>query len=118
MSDGSQCVRGCSCAGAILLAAFASQAFAQAYPAKPIRVIVPYPPGGGTDTAARLVGQKIAASLGRQVIVENRPGANGNIGTDAAAKAAPDGYTLGMATPGPVTAGKTLYPSLPYDPER
>jgi tripartite-type tricarboxylate transporter receptor subunit TctC len=81
-------------------------------------VIVPYPPGGGTDTAARLVGQKIAASLGRQVIVENRPGANGNIGTDAAAKAAPDGYTLGMATPGPVTAGKTLYPSLPYDPER
>jgi tripartite-type tricarboxylate transporter receptor subunit TctC len=101
-----------------VLAAFASQAFAQAYPAKPIRVIVPYPPGGGTDTAARLVGQKIAASLGRQVIVENRPGANGNIGTDAAAKAAPDGYTLGMATPGPVTAGKTLYPSLPYDPER
>ncbi|HZM48787.1 MAG TPA: tripartite tricarboxylate transporter substrate binding protein [Burkholderiales bacterium] len=103
---------------AILFAAYASQAFAQAYPAKPIRVIVPYPPGGGTDTAARLIGQKLTASLGRAVIVENRPGANGNIGTDAAAKAAPDGYTLGMATPGPVTAGKTLYPSLPYDPER
>jgi tripartite-type tricarboxylate transporter receptor subunit TctC len=96
----------------------ASHACAQVYPAKPIRVIVPYPPGGGTDTAARLVGQKLAAGLGRAVIVENRPGANGNIGTDAAAKAAPDGYTLGMATPGPVTAGKTLYPSLPYDPER
>jgi tripartite-type tricarboxylate transporter receptor subunit TctC len=96
----------------------ASPALPQPYPARPIRVIVPYPPGGGTDTAARLVGQKIAASLGRQVIVENRPGANGNIGTDALAKAAPDGYTLGMATPGPVTAGKTLYPSLPYDPER
>ena len=101
-----------------VLAAYASQAFAQAYPAKPIRVIVPYPPGGGTDTAARLIGQKLTASLGRTVIVENRPGANGNIGTDAAAKAAPDGYTLGMATPGPVTAGKNLYPSLPYDPER
>jgi tripartite-type tricarboxylate transporter receptor subunit TctC len=107
-----------SLAVAILLAMLASPALPQPYPARPIRVIVPYPPGGGTDTAARLVGQKIAASLGRQVIVENRPGANGNIGTDALAKAAPDGYTLGMATPGPVTAGKTLYPSLPYDPER
>ena len=103
---------------AIVIVACAPQALSQPYPAKPIRVIVPYPPGGGTDTAARLVGQKIAASLGRAVIVENRPGANGNIGTDAAAKAAPDGYTLGMATPGPVTAGKTLYPNLPYDPER
>src|SRR5262245_23373322 len=102
----------------LLLAILASPAFPQPYPAKPIRVIVPYPPGGGTDTAARLVGQKIGASLGRAVVVENRPGANGNIGTDAVAKAPADGYTLGMATPGPVTAGKTLYPSLPYDPER
>lgn len=105
-------------AAAILLAGCASQACSQAYPARSIRVIVPYPPGGGTDTAARLIGYKLTASLGRTVIVENRPGANGNIGTDAMAKAAPDGYTLGMATPGPVTAGKTLYPNLPYDPER
>ena len=93
-------------------------ASAQAYPSKPIRIIVPYPPGGGTDTAARLIGQKMSASLGRSVIVDNRAGANGNIGTDAAAKAAADGYTLGMATPGPVTIGKTLYANLPYDPER
>lgn len=100
------------------LAAGASPAVAQSYPAKTIRIIVPYPPGGGTDLAARLVSQKLTESLGRTVIVENRAGANGNIGTDAMAKAAPDGYTLGMATPGPVTAGKTLYSNLPYDPER
>jgi len=93
-------------------------AFSQAYPARSIRVIVPYPPGGGTDTAARIISQKLAESFGRTVIVENRPGANGNTGTDAMARAAPDGYTLGMATPGPVTAVKSLYPNLPYDPER
>ena len=91
---------------------------AQGYPAKTIRVIVPYPPGGGTDLAARVIAQKLTESLGRSVIVENRAGANGNIGTDAMAKAAPDGYTIGIATPGPVTAGKSLYANLPYDPER
>lgn len=103
---------------ALLLAACANPALAQTYPLKTIRVIVPYPPGGGTDTAARLISQKLAESLGRSVVVENRAGANGNTGTDAIAKAAPDGYTLGLATPGPVTAGKSLYPNLPYDPER
>lgn len=102
----------------LLLAACANPALAQTYPLKTIRVIVPYPPGGGTDTAARLISQKLAESLGRSVVVENRAGANGNTGTDAIAKAAPDGYTLGLATPGPVTAGKSLYPNLPYDPER
>ena len=100
------------------LAAGAGEALAQAYPVKPVRIIVPYPPGGGTDLAARLIAQKLSEALGKSVMVENRAGANGNIGTDAAAKAAPDGYTLGMATPGPVAAGKSLYPSLPYDPER
>ncbi len=100
------------------LAACVDAALAQAYPVKPVRIIVPYPPGGGTDLAARLIAQKLSEALGKPVIVENRAGANGNIGTDAAAKAAPDGYTLGMATPGPVTAGKSLYPSLQYDPER
>ena len=63
--------------------------------------------GGGTDLAARLIAQKLTESLGKPVLVENRAGANGNIGTDAMAKAAADGYTLGMATPGPVTAGKS-----------
>ena len=103
---------------AVLLAAFSHPAMPQSYPAKPIRIIVPYPPGGGTDTAARLIGQKLTESLGRTVIVENRAGANGLIGTEAMAKAASDGYTLGMATPGPVTVGRSLYPNLGYDPER
>jgi tripartite-type tricarboxylate transporter receptor subunit TctC len=100
------------------LALAAGSAGAQPYPAKPIRLIVTYPAGGGTDLAARIVAQKLTQSLGRSVIVENRAGANGNIGTDAIAKAPADGYTIGMATPGPVTIGKTLYASLPYDPER
>ena len=101
-----------------LLAACSGLAYSQGYPAKPIRIIVPYPPGGGTDTAARLIGQKLTESLGRTVIVENRAGANGLIGTEAMAKGAPDGYTVGMATPGPVTVGRSLYPNLAYDPER
>ena len=93
-------------------------AFGQAYPAKPIKLIVPYPAGGGTDIAARWIGQKLGERLNQPVIVDNRPGANGNIGTDLIAKAAPDGYTIGMATPGPVTVGRSLYPKLSYDPER
>lgn len=101
----------------LCLCVFAGLGVAQSYPVKPIRIIVTYPAGGGTDLVARLVAQRLTESLGRQVIVENRPGANGNIGTDAIAKAAPDGYTVGMATPGPVTIGKTLYANLPYDPQ-
>ena len=103
---------------ALVLAACVNAAYSQAYPSKSIRVIVPYPAGGGTDLAARFIGQKLGETFGRPVIVENRAGANGLIGTEAMAKAAPDGYTLGMATPGPVTVAKSLYPSLAYDPER
>ena len=105
-------------AALLIVALGASAALAQPYPSKTVRIIVPYPPGGGTDTAARLIGQKLTESLGRTVIVENRAGANGLIGTEAMAKAASDGYTLGMATPGPVTVGRSLYPNLGYDPER
>lgn len=103
---------------AVFLAVHGGWAGAQSYPAKPIRVIVPYPPGGGTDLVARYIGQKLTESLGRPVVVENRAGASGVVGTDAMAKSAPDGYTIGMATPGPVTVGRSLYPNLPYDPER
>jgi tripartite-type tricarboxylate transporter receptor subunit TctC len=102
----------------ILLVGCVNTAFSQAYPTKAIRLIVPYPPAGGTDLAARLIGQKLTERFGQTVIVDNRAGANGNIGTDAIAKAAADGYTVGMATPGPVTVGRSLYPSLPYDPAR
>jgi len=97
-----------------LLAAFAAPA-AQNYPAKPIRIIVAYTPAGTTDILARLVGQKFTEEWKQPVIVENRPGANGNIGTEVAAKSAPDGYTLLMTTAGPHGINPTLYRKLPFD---
>jgi tripartite-type tricarboxylate transporter receptor subunit TctC len=98
--------------------AISGTAFADGYPAQPIKLIVPYPAGGGTDIAARWIGQKLADQLGQPVVIDNRAGASGNIGTNMIAKAAPDGYTIGMATPGPVTVGRSLYPDLPYDPQK
>ena len=100
-----------------LAAAFAcSLACAQAYPAKPIRVVVPFPPGGGTDILARVLGQKLSESLGQPVVVDNKPGAGGNIGVDAVAKSAPDGYTLVIGQTSNLAVNPTLYPKLPYDP--
>src|SRR5262245_26796620 len=93
-------------------------AFAEDYPVKPIKLIVPYPAGWGTDIAARCLGQKFSEALHQQIVVDNRAGANGNLGTNAIAKSAPDGYLIGMATPGPVTVGRSLYPDLPYDPQK
>ena len=89
-------------------------AFAQAYPAKPIRIIVPWPPGGGTDVISRTVAHKLGETLGQTVIVENRAGANGIIGAEAAAKAAPDGYTA-MITIASHAINPTLYRKLPYN---
>jgi tripartite-type tricarboxylate transporter receptor subunit TctC len=97
---------------------FAATARAAEYPERPIRLIVPYPAGGGTDIAARFIAQQLGARMKYQVIVDNRGGANGNLGTDLIAKAAADGYTIGMGTPGPVTVGRSLYASLPYDPSK
>jgi tripartite-type tricarboxylate transporter receptor subunit TctC len=91
---------------------------AQDYPSRPIKMVVPYPAGGGTDIAARWIAQKLSGPLEQTVFVDNRAGANGNLGTDFIAKAAPDGYVIGMATPGPVTVGRSLYPNLPYDPQK
>ena len=90
-------------------------AMAQAYPSKPIRFIVPYPPGGPLDTVARLLGQKVAESVKQPVIVENKPGAGGNIGADAVAKSTPDGYTLLMGAVATHAINPTLYASMPYD---
>ena len=90
-------------------------ACAQAYPAKPIRLIVPFTPAGSTDIFARIVGQKLSESLKQQVIIENRPGAGGSIGAEFAAKAAPDGYTLLMGHIGTLAINPALYPKLPYD---
>ena len=86
------------------------------YPSKPIKFVVPYPPGGPLDTMARLLAEKAKASLGQQVVVENKPGAGGNIGADVAAKAAPDGYTLVMGAVATHAINPWLYSSIPYDP--
>ena len=87
---------------------------AQSYPARPLKLIVPYPPGGGGDLVGRYFAQKLTDSLGMTVVVDNRGGAGGNIGTDAGAKSAPDGYTLTLATNG-VAINHTLYPKIPFD---
>jgi tripartite-type tricarboxylate transporter receptor subunit TctC len=92
-------------------------AFAQTYPARPIRMIVPFPPGGSTDLVARVVAQKMSDAWGQQVVVDNRPGANGMIGTDLVAKAAPDGYTIVLGTIGPMAINASLY-KMPYDIDR
>lgn len=91
---------------------------AQDYPSRPIKMVVPYPAGGGTDIAARWIAQKLGGPLKQTVFVDNLAGANGNLGTDFIAKATPDGYVIGMATPGPVSVGRSLYPDLPYDPQK
>lgn len=91
---------------------------AQAYPSKPIRIIVPFAAGGPTDTHARWAGQQITAALGQQVLVDNRGGAGGIIGTEAVARAAPDGYTLLGGNPGPLTIAPSVRKQLGYDPIR
>jgi tripartite-type tricarboxylate transporter receptor subunit TctC len=91
---------------------------AQNYPTKPIRIIVPYAPGGIVDTSARVVGQKLSERLGQQVVVENRPGGNGFIGTVAAAKSPADGYTLLMAHTGEFAVAPAVFPKVPFELDR
>jgi tripartite-type tricarboxylate transporter receptor subunit TctC len=88
------------------------------FPNRPIRIIVPYPPGGSTDTLARLLGQKIAAKLGQAVVVENKPGGGSNIGAAFAAQSAPDGYTVFLGTSAALAVNQSLFKDLPYDPAR
>lgn len=99
-------------------ALFAHAAFAQEYPSRPIRVVVPFGPGSGVDTLARGVSKLLTERLGQPVVVENRPGAGGNIGVDTVAKAAPDGYTLLMGSNGPLAANVSLYEKLSFDPAK
>jgi len=93
-------------------------AAAQTWPAKPVRMLVPFPPGGGVDFAARIVGKHLADRLGQPVVIENRAGANGIIALEALKSAAPDGYTLAAASNGPLVINPFLYLKLPYDPVR
>ena len=103
---------------AICAALVCTPAFSQAYPAKPIRLIVPFPPGGPTDTHSRWAAQQLNAAFGQPVVVENRAGAAGVIGTEAAAKAPADGYTLLGGNPGPLTIAPSVRKKLAYDPLR
>jgi len=99
-----------------MLALAAASAFAQeSFPARPIRYVNPYPPGGGTDLFARILAQKMSESLGVQVLVDNRPGAQGSLGTSQVAKAAPDGYTMILAQSGPFSINPFIYKNVGYD---
>jgi tripartite-type tricarboxylate transporter receptor subunit TctC len=100
-----------------LLALVAGAAAAQPYPSKPVRFVVPYPAGGATDILGRTVGQKLSERWGQPVVVENRAGAGGNLGSDLVAKAAPDGYTIGLGNNATHATNASLYPTMPYDTE-
>jgi len=100
---------------AVLLAASAQ---AQDYPSRPIRFIVPFPPGGSSDLIARAIAPRLSERMSQPVLVENRPGAGGMIGVEMVAKAPPDGYVIGLAAAGALSSNISLYPSMPYQPER
>lgn len=91
---------------------------AQAYPSKPIRYIVPFPPGGSSDLIARAIAPKMSERLGQPIVVENRPGAGGMLGVDVVAKAEPDGYVIGLAAAGALSSNIHLYPKMPFHPEK
>jgi tripartite-type tricarboxylate transporter receptor subunit TctC len=105
-------------AAALLALAAAPTAFAQAWPAKPVRVIVNFPPGGAADQLARAIGVPLQEALGQPVVVENRAGANGNIGGEVVAKAPADGYTLLMSSGGMVSVNPHIYPKMAFDPAK
>jgi tripartite-type tricarboxylate transporter receptor subunit TctC len=109
----------CAAAAAAIALGLANAAFAQgSFPSRPVRLIVPFPPAGGTDILARTVANKLTETLGWQIVVDNRPGAGGNIGLDAAAKATPDGYTMVIGQTSNLTVNPALYGKLPYDSVR
>jgi tripartite-type tricarboxylate transporter receptor subunit TctC len=95
-----------------------SVAFAQAWPSRPVTVILPFAAGGGTDLLARSLAQHFSDTFGQQFVIDNRAGAGGNVGAAAVAKAAPDGYTILFGTPGPLANNKLMYKNLPFDPEQ
>jgi tripartite-type tricarboxylate transporter receptor subunit TctC len=107
-------IRGIASLLLLLVCIFNSQA-QERYPAKPLRIVVPFAPGGSTDIFARLIGERLGAALGQPVVVENRAGAGGNIGAEVVAKSPPDGYTLLMATTGVMAINNALYKSMTYD---
>ena len=103
------------CALLLLCAALAPPAWAQPFPSKPVKLVIPFPPGGSLDNVGRLLAQKISESWGQQVVIENKPGAGGNIGADAVAKSPPDGYTVVMGALSTHAVNPSLYATMPYD---
>ena len=103
---------------ALSAAALSGGAFAQAWPTKPIRLVVPFPPGGGTDTIARETSQKVAAATGWTFVIDNKPGAGGNLGVDAVAKSPADGYTIVIGQTSNLAINPTLYAKMPYDSQK
>ena len=107
-------IAGCAC----LLLAVAAHAQTGAFPTRPVTMVVPFPPGGGTDTGARILAQKLSGKWGQPVVVENKGGAAGQIGADLVAKAKPDGYTILMGNVGTQAINPSLYPKMPYDADQ
>ena len=108
-------------AAAAAAAAVSLPAVAQgkdAWPSKPIRIVVPYPPGGSSDIIARAISIQLAEALKQTVIIDNKPGANGNLGADFVARSAPDGYTLLLCDVGALSISPSVYPKLPFDPSK
>ena len=103
---------------AAALAAPAAFAQADAWPSRPIRIVVPYPPGGSSDIIARAISNVLSESLKQSVVVDNKPGANGNLGADLVAKSAPDGYTMLLCDVGALAISPSMYPKLPFDPSK
>ena len=106
------------CLGLVLLGLVSTSVQAQNYPNKPIRLIVPFPPGGGNDVIARLIAQKLSDRFGQQVVVDNKAGANGIVGLQALMQSPADGFTLAVAAAGPMAVNPSLYDKLPYDPTK
>lgn len=102
----------------VALASLTASAFAQGYPNRPIRVVVSFPPGGSTDILVRAMQPQLEKSLGQPIVIDNRPGAGGDIGVDAVAKAAPDGYTIGVGAAGALSVNISLKDKMPYDPQK
>ena len=103
-------------AAALMLVVASGAAFAQAYPGKPIRIVVPFAAGGTSDILARAIGPKLTAAWGQPVVIENKTGANGNVGAEFVVRSAPDGYTMLLSDVGALAISPSVYPSLPFDP--
>lgn len=102
--------------GALALALVVSPAWAQDFPSKSLKIVVPYAPGGGADSVARIVAKKVSENIGQPILIENKGGAGSIVGTDLVAKAEPDGYTLLLGQSGPISINPAVYKTLPYDP--